>query len=291
MKVLTVLARFGTDQYPRAEQEIAEIFARQLPRVERSVVVVDNALHESVIDEQPGRTLLGGDNTCYEFSAFDRAVAHVGSALFNYDLIHFATSAFNTLYVAYLERFDQALLSAVAARPVCIGHIDCYNEAVELQRCRSQHWARSCFFMLPPAEVRQLKTLVSLADRAALFSGRPEAPFRVDAPLSATYRRYITDWLTGADIGQGVEWHSSFALTEATLPAFERKTLCILNEHQLAVRLRAGGCRLVDVTWLSSQLSRGGPGSVAWHTPWDEQLAGRDRDALVVPPPAATAAV
>ena len=207
MKVLTVLARFGTDQYPRADQEIAEIFARQLPRVERSVVVVDNALPESVIDEQ------------------------------------------------------------------------------------SQHWARSCFFMLPPAEVRQLKTLVSLADRAALFSGRPEAPFRVDAPLSATYRRYITDWLTGADIGQGVEWHSSFALTEATLPAFERKTLCILNEHQLAVRLRAGGCRLVDVTWLSSQLSRGGPGSVAWHTPWDEQLAGRDRDALVVPPPAATAAV
>ena len=31
MRVLTILARWGTEQYPPAEQEIADIFHRQMP--------------------------------------------------------------------------------------------------------------------------------------------------------------------------------------------------------------------------------------------------------------------
>lgn len=290
MKLLTILARFGTEQYARAEAEIAERFAHQAPGVERTTVVVDNALPASLVDEQrePGerggrvvRMVIGGDNSAYEFSAFDRALKYIGRDLTSYDLVHFATSAFNTLYVAYLDRFTEPLLQAVRGRNVCVGHIDCYNEPVELLQFRSQHWLRSCFFVMPPEEVQLLGSFVSIADPTPFFSGHADAPFRADAPLCATYRRYITDWLTGADIGQGVEWHSSFALSDATLSSFERKAHSILMEHLLAVRLRASGCRVVDVTWLSTQLRRGGR-PVPWHTPWREQLAGRDRDALVL---------
>jgi hypothetical protein len=277
---LTILARYGTEDYPHAEEQIDALFARQLPHVARTVIVVDNALPKGVVETSPGRTLLGGVNEVFEFSAFDRALEHLGREIWSYDLVHFATSAFNTLYVAYLDRFNAGVLASLVGRPVCLGHIDCFNEPVAILGFRAQHWVRSCFFFMPPTEVRILGSFVSVADRARFFSGDPRSPFRADAPVDATYRRYVTDWLTGGDIGQGVEWHSSFALGPETLPTFQRKALSIFNEQMLALRLRASGCRLIDVTWLSAGLARSS--FVAWQTPWWEQLAGRDRDAVRV---------
>ena len=285
LRVLTILARFGQDQYPDADKEIADVFRRQMPEIDRTVVIVDNALPRDVVDERDGAVLLGGDNTSREFSAFDRALASIGSDIWSYDFVHFATSAFNTLYVAYLDRFDSPLLQALGGRAVCVGHLDCYNEPIEVLTYRSQHWIRSCFFFLAPADVKALGSFVSIADGGRFFSGNPEEPFQVDAPISRRYREYITQWLTGHDIGQGVQWHSSFGLTRQTLPAFEQKARALLNEQLLGIRLRALGCHLVDVTWLSMMLRCRSPLEIPWTTAWREQLANRDRDALIARDP------
>ncbi len=281
-RILTILARYGTDAYPRAEQDIDAFFARRLPGIDRTTIVVDNALPRGYVETLPDGFLIGGDNHAREFSAFDRAIDFIGSNIWSYDLVHLATSAFNTLYVAYLDRFDAGVLDAIAGRPACLGHIDCYNEPIELLTFRSQHWMRSCFLFVPPAEVKALGRFAAISDGRRFFSGNPDDPFRRDAPLSPNYRNYITTWLTGGDIGQGVEWHSSFALTRDTLPAFEQKTISILNEQLLSVRLRALGCRLVDVTWLSAKLRQRRRAEIQWATSWREQLAHRDGDAVIV---------
>jgi hypothetical protein len=280
-RVLTILARFGTEQYASAEREIAELFGRQMPAVDRDILVVDNARpRHSVEEREDGTVVIGGDNSAREFSAFDRAIDHVGSRIWSYDLVHFATSAFNRLYVAYLDRFGTRLLEALVGRPACVGHIDCYNEPIDVLTYRSQHWIRSCFFFMPPEEVRALGSFVSVTEPGRFFSGNPDEPFRADAPISDRYREYITHWLTGGDIGQGVEWHSRFALTRETLTEFEEKTRAILNEQLLGIRLRAMGCRVIDVTWLSAMLRHHAPEDIAWDTPWREQLANRDRDVV-----------
>ena len=143
--------------------------------VERTVLVVDNALPAWSIEERGPRVLIGGDNDAGEFSAFDRAVQFIGSDIWRYDFVHFATSAFNMLYVGYLGRFDAALLDAVAGRPVCLGHIDCYNDAVEILGVRTQHWIRSCFFLLPPADVRTLGSFVTIGrSRFSVCTGNAE---------------------------------------------------------------------------------------------------------------------
>lgn len=281
-RILTILARFGTVAYPEAEREIDEIFRRQLPSASRTVITVDNALPRSYVEERSGRILLGGDNTAREFSAFDRAVEFVGPEIWSYDLVHLATSAFNTLYVAYLERFDADVLAAVIGRPVCVGHIDCYNAPIDLLTFRSQHWMRSCFLFLPPAELKALGSVAAIIDGARFFTGDPAHPFRDAAPMSGNYRDYITAWLTGGDIGQGVEWHSRFELSRETLPGFEHKAVSILNEHLLAIRLRALGCRLIDVTWLSTRMRQYGLEDIPWATGWRDQLANRDDAALVL---------
>ena len=282
-RILTILARFGTDRYSEAERDIDEIFRRRMPEAERTIVTVDNALPRDFVQRRSNRTLIGGDNNAREFSAFDRALDFIGSDIWSYDLVHFATSAFKTLYVAYLERFDSRVLGAMTGRAVCVGHLDCYNEPIDVMAFRSQHWVRSCFFFLPPTEVKALGRFASVSDGRLFFSGNSEAPFRDDAPLSRNYREYITKWLAGADIGQGVAWHSSFALTRETLSAFEHKTTSILNEQLLGIRLRALGCRLIDVTWLSTRLRQAKPLDIPWTTSWREQLASRETGAVRLP--------
>src|SRR5579864_3942538 len=120
MRVLTILVRFGTDLYPHAEEQIADIFRRQMGEVERAVLVVDNALPSGFVESHGSRVVIGGDNTGREFSGFDRAIQHLGSEIWRYDLVHFATEAFNTLYVEYLARFKTSLLIARTETPVCL---------------------------------------------------------------------------------------------------------------------------------------------------------------------------
>lgn len=281
-RILSILARAGLTQYATAEEDLAQLFARQLPDASRDVIVVDNLLPADVREISPHRVLIGGDNACWEFSAFDAAVRHAGARLFEYDWVHLATSAFGQLYTSYLDRFTPAVLAAAAGRAACVCHLDCYNREIVVEGVASQHWARTAFLLLPPAAVAALGSFVSVREPARFFSGDPRDPFRADAPLSAQYRDYIIQWLTGQDTGQGGAWHSPMTLTAAMLPRFEAKALAILNEHSLSIRLRRQ-CALIDVTWLSAELRRrapnGGP-AIDWRTPWRAQLAGRDRDAL-----------
>jgi hypothetical protein len=280
--MLTVFVRAGTTTYPDAERRLDDRFARQLPGLQRDVLIVDNLLPPGVHERSDRRVVIGGDNSVWEFSALDVAVAYAGANLVQYDVVNVVTSAFEQLYTAYLDRFRPEIVAAIQGRQVCLGHIDCYNSAVSILSFRSQHWLRSCFLMLPVTELLVLGSFVSARARAPWFSGRPEDPFAVDAPLCATYRNYLLDWLLGRDIGQGVKWHRALSLDEAGLEMFEQKALAILNEHLLSVRLRAAGCRLIDVTWLSTLVSE--HREVDWETPWWTQLSERDSDPISIQP-------
>ncbi len=277
LRILTIFVRAGTTTYPEAEARLDELFARQLPTVERDVVVVDNLLPSGLVESRPGHHLISGDNSVWEWSAIDVAVKHVGARIRAYDLVNIVTSAFQQLYVDYLERFTPSVVAAIVGERVCLGHIDCYNDEIGILTYRSQHWLRTSFIMLPVQELLLLGSAVSARHRWPWFSGRSDEPFAADAPLSDNYRKYILDWLLGEDIGQGVRWHRSLALDGEGLNQFEQKTITILNEHLFGIRLRAAGCRVIDVTWLSAELAAGR--KPEWGTPWWEQLAGRDRDA------------
>src|ERR1700737_5243706 len=282
MRVLTIFVRARATKNADAEKELTDLFHTQLPKVERKTIVVDTALPPCEAERHSHRVVIGGDNSAREFSALDSAVAYIGKDIWNYDLVNLATAAFRQLYWDYLERFRPEVLSAVVRRPVCLGHIDCYNHPIERAGCRSQHWMRTACIFLPPTELKILGSLVSTRDREAWFSGDPAAPFRTDAPLSDEYKRLITEWLIGNDIGQGVKWHTRITLDEESLPEFERKAMAILDEHLFGLRLRAAACRTIDVTWLSGLLRGQRPEAIDWSTPWWRQPADRDRHALRV---------
>jgi hypothetical protein len=100
--------------------------------------------------------------------------------------------------VDYL-RFNATLLEAVAGRPVCVGHRP-PQRPVDILHFRKSAPDSTCFFFLPPTEVKALGRLATI-QMAALQRKRWRA-FRPAAPLSTAYRAHITDWLNGRDIGQ-----------------------------------------------------------------------------------------
>jgi hypothetical protein len=282
MRILALLVRYGTEKYGTAWEGIQALFSGNAGSVDLRIIVIDNAVHKDCIETlAPRVTLIGGDNRAWEFSAWDKGLAFAAVDLKRYDLVNISTSAFNTLYTRYLDRVSDALLEEIAGRAIACGHIDYYPQPVSLLGYRSQHWLRSSFFFVPPAELLLLGTMTSISefDRSAIFSGNPYSPFKRQAPLSPNYQDYIIRWLTRDGTGQGTEWHSRFDLSAETLTFFENKTLAILNEHLLSVRLRAQGSRLVDMTWAAGLTDRG-KSLPRLIPPWRYQLAERDVDAF-----------
>jgi len=279
MRILTFLVRHGSSKYAHSEETLDAFYRQTLPSINRKMIVLDNALPPWLPVETRGETtILPGDNAAWEFSAWDRGVNWIGKDIWSYDLVHLVTSAFDTLYTDYIRCISAPMLTWAAQHAVCLGHIDCYNDPVEILSYRSQHWIRSGFLFLPPAELKAIGSLVSVGGSRPWFSGDPTAPFATDAPLSANYRDYITGWLTGRNIGQGVTWHSAFELTRENLAHFEAKTRAILNEHLLSIRLRAMGCAAIDVTWLAGCLAK--TSSIPLDVAWYEQLQSRPTDAV-----------
>jgi hypothetical protein len=270
MRILTLFVRHGESKYPDALALLEQIADRTLARATRETVVIDNALPpEFTGSTAEGYLLIGGDNSSWEFSGWNKAVRMQGTALWDYDYVHFVTSAFAELTSGHYDHITSALLDTLSAVPAAIGHIDCFNAPVQLYGYVSQHWLRSSYFFIRPAEVRALGSLVSVPDADALFTDNPACPFRDDAAVDVEFQRNVVGWLTGEGTGQGVRWHSRFELKAETLPYFRAKTKAVLNEHLLSARLRALGCSLLDATWLAAHgLSERRPS-------WREQVRER----------------
>ncbi|MGX5826972.1 hypothetical protein [Mesorhizobium sp. 43Arga] len=278
LRVLTLLARHGTEKYPTAWQDLRAMFARQMPDVAHRMLVIDNSLpvgHGPDLDREV--ELIGASNEDWEFSAWDCGIKHTGAKLHHYDLINLATSAFAATGSDYLKLIDSGSLRSLLGLQGALGCIDSHREAFSIFGIHSQAWLRSSFILMNPRQLSSLGSLVSVGRDAPIFSGNPRQPFSDDAPISQGYQQLLLRWLTGDGAGKEVVWHSRFDLTPETLPFFESKARAILNERMLTNRLLANGCALVDVTWLAQRARAASPEAEIDIPDWRVQISSRAR--------------
>jgi hypothetical protein len=253
MKILCLYVRHGTQNYANAPAVLDDWYARHGLLDRRTLWVIDNALPpETPPIAQAGITVRAGDNRAWEFSAWEKTLREVGATAANYTHVHFVTSAFHTLYTRYLEHFNAGMLEYVTARNACLGHIDSYDLPVAINGNYSTSWIRTCFFFLPLRVALTLPKWAVYAEPADFFTDPASTTFRASAPISPDYQRRIRAWLQGKEIG-GHKWHSPIVRGSDEIARFQRKTLAIVNEHQLAISLRKLGVPLVDFCWLHSQ--------------------------------------
>jgi hypothetical protein len=274
MRVLVVFVRHGTDKYRNALDDLNRIYQMRAPGLARQTIVVDNAIPVGVSEEYgPDRTLIGGDNTSWEFSGWQRALDELGSEVKCFDAVHFVSSAFQMLYTDYLDRFSPQIVEVVAQRAVCTGHIDYYPHPIRFGAYISRHWIRTSFWLINTFELMRLGKLVSIKDRRGLFSRDGDWPFDINGPISLGYQGLMYDWLTSEQgTGQGAPWHSRLDLNvEDDRKLFEAKAIAIMNEHLLSIRLRAQGTYVVDMTCLA-ELTEAGNTLPAHCLGWREQM-------------------
>ena len=256
MNILCLFVRHGTEQYPEALAVLDQWYERHGLRDQRTLWIVDNARPDGQQPQTltPRTSLHSGDNQAWEFSAWARALRSAVATGETYDVVHFVTSAFNTLYTEYLKHFQREMLDYLLTRNLCLGHIDSYPVPVQLGANPSQSWVRTCFFFLPWKTAVSLSPWAPFVDATRIFIAANSRQFRADAPLSSDYQSRITAWLEGEEIG-GHTWHSPVSDAAHENRRFQAKTLAILNEHSLAITLRQAGIKLVDFCWLFSLMA------------------------------------
>ncbi|HEY4301541.1 MAG TPA: hypothetical protein VGM73_11745 [Candidatus Didemnitutus sp.] len=254
MKILCLLVRFGENHHPEARQELAAWYERHGAGLDVTFWVLDNSLSpDSIPRHEDGRTWIrAGDNRAWEFSAWARALHEAESEGVAYDVVHFVTSSFNTLYTGYLDHFSPPMLEMVLQKGIGLGHIDGHPKGFRLQDREFKSWIRTCFFFLARSTARSVTEWAHFRATDRFFSHADAATFRPDAPLSPAYREHLAAWLTGAEIG-GHRWHSPVGAGEAEIRRFQSKVLAIINEHRLSLHLREIGVPLVDFCWLHLQ--------------------------------------
>ena len=281
MRILSLMVRHGTQQYADAPQKLKALFAEFMPRIKHELVIADNALAPGVTGAlDDGTMILGAPNDCQEFSAWQHAMEHFGEGLLDYDFVNLVTSAFNNGYIKYLYRFNESMLEQARGKRCAVGHISAYERSVTIRGFSSRHWLRTSFIMAQPAELLRLGSIISFPEPEAVFSHDPQAPFLPDCGLCATYQNYLLVWLTGVDLPAENRWEFCFRLTRESMPRFISKSLAIMNEHMLSIRLRAQGCALAEAIWLDSMTRAGTVPEVI--PSWVEQLYQRDTDAVIV---------
>lgn len=285
MKILCLFIRHGTAAYPKALTLLDRWYENHGLIDQRTLWVIDNQLPPEMAPQLLGNgaTLHAGDNRAWEFTAWERALREVRQDKTDYDIVHFVTSAFNTLYTGYLEHFHKAMLDYVIERNVCLGHIDSYDRPVGLAGRFSAAWIRTCFFFLPLALARRIEPWAAFTETSQFFAAPTTTPFRDDAPLSVDYQERVRVWLEGQEVG-GHTWHSPILSGEAEAARFQRKTLAIVNEHNLSITLRRQEIPLVDFCWLNSR--RGTPVSSIEDPPKEAVQLKVRRCILGIPEPA-----
>lgn len=257
MKVLTLFVRYADKDYRGAFKRLCEMYER-IDGVDYDALLIDTAMPlDCAVPLGSRAMLIGGDNTRREFSGWDSALAKVGDALESYDLVHVVTSAFENEYNGFYPYINRAMFDYAALNPqVVLAHVDAYPAPARMLGRTFQTWGCSKFLLAHPRRIRALGSFTGQLGFDDVFSTDASTPFRDDAPLSANYREYLVDWLTGEGLPHG-KWHSVFEMGAANLVRFQSKAMSILDEHGLSMRLRESGARIVDYTWLHSRgLSR-----------------------------------
>ena len=277
VKILCLFVRHGLGRYPNALSDLDAWYNKQGLLKSRLLWIIDNSLPQETPPKEiaPAVILRPGDNHAWEFSGWASALDDAREVS-GVDVVHFVTSAFNTLYTKYLEHFRPDMIPFVATRRVCLGHIDSYPTPVSIRGASSSSWIRTCFFFLSRDLAFAPRPWVAFDKESEIFLDNATRRFRPDAPLSVDYQDRINHWLEGRVQG-GYQWHSAIGGGAEEVRRFRLKSLAILNEHQLTIQFRSEGIAPTDFCWLWAVGANEPIGRWPQNAPEAEQLRVRRR--------------
>ncbi len=248
-RLSVIFSQYDRAKYHGALERLVGLIDR-LTVADYDVVVVDNA-HPDLPTRRVTERLIhaGGDNSCREFSAFERGLACLEGLGRRSDLYVFVTDAYTAYGDDYLELIDDRVVAAALDLSACIGWMDSFLEDCSLLGFPFHTWMRTSFLFMPSEVLAAIQPLNFSIDRSRLFGATPRQPFLGNAPVSDNLKAFILAWLTRSgppEVNLEEAWHSRFELDDSTFDLFQDKTLAIFREHLLSARLLAAGVPCYD---------------------------------------------
>lgn len=247
MKILVLFVQFGKETYPNSFSDLKKWYL-QFTELEPIFVLIDNFLSEDCYDEH-NNLILSGDNTVFEFTAWDKYLKKNKEYLKKFHLIHFVTSAFKMIYDGYLNHFKDSLFLHLTKNLSIAGHVDMYPTECKINSKNFQSWVRTCFFFMSPHTLSKINyQITSEKNSSNYFSRKNLNPF-IESKFSINYIQYVTNWLCGDGVNT-VKWHSQFELNSQTKEKFISKSLAILNESLFSIKIREANIQILDVGYI-----------------------------------------
>lgn len=252
-KVLAVFLQYSESHQASGMEALSSLVKGLFPGHEASFVIVDNK-REQRGEEQLAANVnrISGDNTCREFSGYDRGISWLESfgAIAPATPVVVANDTFHRHYgTGYLKLFSpERLARAMSARGI-LGYVDAFPQEEAVFGEPFRKWIRTSLFMLQYATLKTLTPLFPGFDQRSIFRDDADPRFFIEgAPLSPWYQSFLRRWLfseAAPDETFKPEWHSKTVLNADTAQALRDKACCILCEHLLSARAQKLGIPLV----------------------------------------------
>ncbi len=242
MKLLVLFLEYNTGKYKNSF-ELLKSYVDKFKGCKKNYYIIDNFTEEDYfkkISENVFR--IGGDNSSWEFSGWQKGVELLEENNIEYDVILFANDAFLAYGWSILEKdLNLELLRVAIRNNSAIGQVDTKGIKLEAFGQDVSNWiCTNCFFM-PRKIVEGIGTVVTIDEnklnKVVNKKYSKESYFLEQAPLNENYKKMAIRWLTE-------EWHSKFEINEKNWDRFRGKLKAMLNESLLSAKIKQAGFRI-----------------------------------------------
>ncbi len=241
IRLAVVFLQFDRQKYSLAMERLISLISG-FKSIEYTIVVVDNANPGLWFHEVSDHLIhIGGDNSSWEFSAFDRGVEFLEATNRAADVYGFATDAFLAYGDSYLEMIDEATLRYCVELRACVGWVDSFMHDLSAFDYHYREWVRTSLFFISAEVLPQVGPLNTTFEPDRIFGPTAETPFLASAPLNYELREHVLAWLTKEETNVRLEevWHSQLDLTGNSFDFFKAKVRAILREHLLSAKMQS----------------------------------------------------
>jgi len=240
-KILIALVTHG-DAYKGALQKLIRYCGGL--SAEKKLIVVENSLAGRMVEKTDDWVFkMGGDNSVYEFSAWQKAIESDTAREFDPDVYLFVTSAFIEKKFYAMPVITDMIVSMVRENKLFGGNLRQLPFSVKYKGLTlNPYLSTHCFFMSREI-VRKLGTMVS--ERAHKEFIEPENSgeiFTKSEIWNDRFKKYVSVSLTNKYHKKGIR------VSPEHYDFFRRKLLSIANEMLLSGRVRKLGYKTVDLT-------------------------------------------
>lgn len=246
MKLLVLFLQYDTKKYPESFEK-ACIYIEKI-RCSKIYIIIDNA-HENKDTKKINYNtyIIGGDNSAWEFSGWDKGLEFANKNDIDYDIVLFVNDAFFAYGWSILENAATYKLANITKNhEAFMGQLDTKGYPMKIYGKNVSSWICSNAFFMHKKILNLLDKITSVVENDLnyfLYKSFNESYFLPNAPLDENYKNMARNWLTK-------EWHSKIIVSEKNWGFFRKKVQAMLNESLLTSRIRSLGFEIISYAQL-----------------------------------------